>query len=580
MKHTFSGMAAVALLIFIFVPAVGLAQVDNFTNVTTEDLENPDPADWLAFSRTPDAQRYSPLDQIDRGNVDGLRMAWSRGTGNGTQESIPIVRDGIMYLIQPGSNILALDATTGDLIWEYEREYANPNQGNTRSKTIAIYEDVVITTTPDSYVVGLDARTGEVRWETQADARGHSSGPIMADGKVVTGGTCGGGRVNCYIAAHDALTGELLWKFYTTQAPGDPPGFDTWAGVPLNDRTASTWGMSGSYDPDKHLIYWGVANPTPNTRLARHGGDPNAIPRTSPADLYSNSTVAINPDTGELVWYYQHLPGDDWDQDVTNERILLSTPFNPDPEHVKWINPNVERGEVRDVVTAIGEPGGLWMIDRDSGEFLWATPFPYDTPNFAIADIDVETGNVYPNFEELGFQNPGEQHVICFFNTTSYWPSAYHPGTNTMWVPWVDNCLDMTAGDPPGRDTRGPVVNSETLDEYAGVARIDMATGEIRHVYNGRAPGNGAMLATGGDLVFWGDLDRRFRAFDVESGDILWEAIVSGPITNSTISYAVDGKQYIALFVGQGALTGQLMGLAELTAPQGNNSIVVFALPD
>ena len=154
-------MGAVALLIFIFVPAAGLAQVGNFTNVTTEDLENPDPADWFAFSRTPDAQRYSPLGQIDRGNVGGLRMAWSRGTGNGTQESIPIVRDGIMYLIQPGSNILALDATTGDLIWEYEREYANPNQGNTRSKTIAIYEDVVITTTPDSYVVGLDARTGE-----------------------------------------------------------------------------------------------------------------------------------------------------------------------------------------------------------------------------------------------------------------------------------------------------------------------------------------------------------------------------------------------------------------------------------
>ena len=174
-------MAAVALLIFIFVPAVGLAQLGNFTNVTTEDLENPDPADWLAFSRTPDAQRYSPLDQIDRGNVDGLRMAWSRGTGNGTQESIPIVRDGIMYLIQPGSNILALDATTGDLIWEYEREYANPNQGNTRSKTIAIYEDVVITTTRTAtWWAWMPARAkcGGKRRPTPADTAPGRSWPM------------------------------------------------------------------------------------------------------------------------------------------------------------------------------------------------------------------------------------------------------------------------------------------------------------------------------------------------------------------------------------------------------------------
>ena len=572
----FSGSLAALLML------AAAAQVQDYSSVTTETLESPDPADWLSFSRTLDAQRYSPLDQIDRDNVGRLQVAWSRGAGSGTQESIPLVHDGVMYLIQPGSNILALDATNGDLLWEYEREYANPNMGNTRSKTIAIYEDVVITTTPDSFVVGLDAATGEIRWETRANDRGHSSGPIIADGRVISGGTCTGGlRENCYIAAHDALTGEELWKFYTAQAPGDPPAeFDSWAGAPVETRRASTWGMSGSYDPERRLVYWGIANPTPNTRLARHGGDPNAIPRTAPADLYSNSTVALDVDTGELAWYYQHLPGDDWDQDLTNERILLTTPVDPDPEHVRWINPAIEPGEVRDVVTAIGEPGGLWVLDRGTGEFLWATPFPYDIDNFVIADIDVKTGNVYPNFEELGFQNPGEQHIICFFNTTSYWPSAYHPGTNTLWVPWVDNCLDMTAGDPPARDRRGPVVNAPTLDEYAGVARIDMATGRIDHVYKGRAPGNGAMLATAGGLVFWGDLDRRFRAFDVDDGAILWEGIVGGPITNSTISYAVDGKQYIALFVGQGLLTGQLMNLAELTAPRGNNTIVAFALPD
>jgi alcohol dehydrogenase (cytochrome c) len=569
-------------LMLCLVTVVAGAQVADVSPVTTEMLENPAPEDWLSFSRTPDAQRYSPLDQINSGNVQQLEVVWSRDTGTSrTQESIPIVHDGVIYMIEPGSDILALDGTNGELIWEYEREYSNPNMGDTRSKTIAIYEDVVITTTPDSYIVGIDARTGEVRWETQADQRGHTSGPILADGKVISGGTCTGGlRENCYIAAHDARTGELLWKFYTAQAPDDPPGFDTWAGAPLETRRASTWGMSGSYDPEKHLIYWGIANPTPNTRLARHGGDPNAIPVTSPADLYSNSTVALDPDTGELVWYYQHLPGDDWDQDVTNERILITTPVAPDPEHVKWINPDIEPGEVRDVVTAIGEPGGLWVLDRETGEFLWATPFPYDTPNFAIRDIDVATGDVYPNFEDLGFQSPGEQHIICFFNTTSYWPSAYHPGTNALYVPWVDNCLDMTAGDPPARDIRGPVMHSETLDEYAGVAKINMETGEIEHIYKGQAPGNGAVLATAGNLVFWGDTNRTLHAFNAETGDALWQGRVSGPITNSTITYAVDGRQYIAVFVGVGAMTGQLMNLGQIEPNPGINAITVFALPE
>ena len=173
----FSGSFAALLVL------AATAQVQDYRGVTTETLESPDPADWLSFSRTLDAQRYSPLDQIDRDNVGRLQVAWSRGAGSGTQESIPLVHDGVMYLIQPGSNILALDAANGDLIWEYEREYANPNMGNTRSKTIAIYEDVVITTTPDSFVVGLDAATGEIRWETRANDRGHSSGPIIADGR-------------------------------------------------------------------------------------------------------------------------------------------------------------------------------------------------------------------------------------------------------------------------------------------------------------------------------------------------------------------------------------------------------------
>ena len=257
---------------------------------------------------------------------------------------------------------------------------ANAAYSQARSKTLAIYDDMIYYTAPDSYVIAIDARTGDsFDGKRRSITRGHTSGPIIVDGKVISGGTCNGGRVNCYISAHDAKTGKELWRFYTTQAPGEPPGPDTWAGAPVERRTASTWALPGSYDPVRKLILWGIANPTPNTRAARHGGNPFAIPLTAPADLYSNSTVALDPQTGKLKWYYQHLPGDDWDEDINEERMLVRTAVNPDPKFVKWINPNIQRGQVRDISINVGEGGGIWALDRDNGQFLWAMPFPFDT---------------------------------------------------------------------------------------------------------------------------------------------------------------------------------------------------------
>lgn len=567
------------LAVCTFTASAAFAQAGRFDPVTTAELENPDPSDWLSFSRTPDAQRYSPLDQIDRSNVGRLTLAWSRGMGTGTLESIPIVHDGIMYMLTPRAVVQAVDATSGDLIWEFRPLESAEAGSQERSKTLAIYDDLILVSGPNSRMLGIDARTGELRWDTVAEQRGHTSGPLIADGKVVTGGTCtNSSRDNCFISAHDARTGELAWKFYTVQAPDEPPGYDTWGGAPLQTRLASTWGLPGSYDPERGLVYWGIANPMPNTRLARHGGDADAIKRSTPADLYSNSTVALDVDTGELVWYFQHLPGDDWDLDYTNERIVLTSPFNPDPEQVKWINPRIPRGEFREMVVAIGEPGGIWALDAATGEFLWANPFPFDVDNFHIKDINIETGEVFPNFD-LGFQRPGEQHIVCYWNTNSFWPSAYHPGTNSIYVPWVDVCLDMTAGDPPRGDIRVPAFNSESRDEFAGLAKIDMETGAIEHIYKGRAPGNGGVLATAGGLVFWGDLDRRLRAFDAESGAILWETILGGAIQMSTITYAVDGKQYVAVFTGEGLLTGSLIEWAGIKPARSHNAVYVFALP-
>ena len=266
-----------------------LAQVKNFVPVTEAMLLNPSPDDWLMFSRTYDAQRYSPLNQINKQNVGKLTRVWKNDLAPGTIEIIPIVHNGVMYVEVPvqdnGMNriaVQALDATNGNLIWQYIR----PTGSAARPKTLALFEDVVIFAAPDNYIVGLDAVTGKVRWETMSSG-GLTAGTIVFGDKVLTGRTCNT-RANCYLAAHDARTGKEAWRFYTAAGSDDPIADASWGGAPEAGRTTSTWGIGGSYDPVRKMIYWGVANPTPNTRAARHGGNPEAISKSAPADLYSN----------------------------------------------------------------------------------------------------------------------------------------------------------------------------------------------------------------------------------------------------------------------------------------------------
>jgi alcohol dehydrogenase (cytochrome c) len=560
------------------IPALLLAQTSNFVPVTSEMLANPNPNDWLMYNRTYDAQRYSPLKQIDTRNVDQLRMVWSRGQGPGAQESIPLVHGGVMYLLAPGAAVQALDATNGKLLWEYQRKLPDNQKNGSRSKTIAIWQDLIYFTSPDSTLVALDARTGELRWEAKTDTRGSTSGAVVAGDKVISGGTCTGNHGNCYISAHDAKTGKLLWKFYTAANTGEPGG-DTWGDTPDDKRYASTWGLPGTYDPTTNYVIWGVANPTPNTRMERHNGNPMGVPTKSPADLFSNSTIAINADTGKLAWYYQHLPGDDWDEDWTNDRILATTALNPTAATAKWFNPKIKAGERRDVVVATGESGGVFAMDRKTGEFLWANPWPFDVPNFLIAKVDGD-GTTHLN-ESLIFTGPNQRKTICFFNTRSYWSQAYSPVTNSLYVPWVDTCLDMRTLDPGVRPKRdGKPRDGSNPNEFSGVSKINLATGKIEHIFKGPAPINGAMLATAGGLVFFGDLDRKLRALDAVTGKVLWEQVVGGPIANSTITYAVNGQQYIAVLTGDGLLTPSVVGYAPgLTPPKGANAVYVFALP-
>ncbi|HWK53188.1 MAG TPA: PQQ-binding-like beta-propeller repeat protein [Hyphomicrobiales bacterium] len=576
MTHATWLIRAAALALF---STAVCAQVPNYQSVTQRMLENPDPADWLMFSRTYDAQRYSPLDEINVDNVRGLTLAWTSLLGSGNTETIPLVHDGVMYVVMPGAIVQALNAATGEVFWQYTRPVAQALGASARTKNLAIFGDTIVYTAPDSYVVGLDARTGEMRWETQAGTRGHTSGPLIVDGLAITGGACSGNRDNCYIAAHDVATGKEAWRFYTTPAPGEP-GDESWHGAPLNNRQASTWGLPGSYDAASGLLYWGVANAMPDHRAARHGGDPAGTGISTPADLYSNSTLALNPKTGRLNWYYQHLPGDDWDLDATHERVLLDTALTPDPRYVKWINPALQPGERRDVMVTVPEGGGIWALDRHSGEFLWATPFPYDAPEFWLDHIDPATGTVTLKWD-LVLKEPGETKTICYWNTRSYWPTSYHPGTNSLYTSYSDVCRELTSANAEHPESWRVVPRpGSDPNALAGLAKIDMATGEIVRFDVGRVPGNGALLTTAGNLVFHGDMNRRFKAFDARNGELLWETVLGGNVSVSTISYAADGRQYIAVMTGENLKLTELLSLnPELSTPRGHNALYVFALP-
>jgi alcohol dehydrogenase (cytochrome c) len=568
-----------SLLLIVVIAIAGLAAVraerPPFASITDKMLLNPPAEEWLMYSRTYDAQRFSPLKQINRQNVGQLKEVFTLEFPRGQQESIPLVYRGVMYVVVPPNAIRAVDAVSGEQIWEHKRP-----SGQARIKAIAMYDDMVYWTAPDGYVQALDAKTGAVRWETKTDG-GMTSGVIVVEGKVLSGRACSPVGANCYIAAHDAKSGKELWRFQTAAQDSDPGGA-SWAGSPEAGRMAATWGLPGGYDPQRRLVFWGVANPMPNTRRARHDGNGDAVPTHAPADLYSNSTIALNPETGKLAWYFQHLPGDDWDQDYTHERTLIRTAVNPDPKFVKWINPAIKRGEQRDISVMVGEGGGVFALDRSNGQFLWATPFPFDAPNFLIKDIDVKTGRVSAN-DSVMFKGPGEHHVICSYNTRSYWPTAYHPGENALYVPYVDNCLDMTSASADGsvRERRvGVPREGINLDKWAGLAKINMSTGEITYILQQRAPGNGAVLATAGDLIFWGDLDHNFRALDAVSGKVLWQTRLNGPIQNSTITYSVNGKQYVAVLTGVGAVTSSLISEVPGLKPNVTyNSLSVFALP-
>ena len=577
-------LLAAMLLLATAGPAAAQSPPDTeFVPVTDAMLQNPADGDWLMWRRTLDGWGYSPLDQIDRDNVGDLRMVWTRALAPGAQQGTPIAYGGTLYMPNPNDIIQAIDAVTGDLQWEYRRDIpddVNDYLGGLISvnRNIAIWDDMIIDTANDDYAFALNATTGELVWETQLfdytqNPARHSAGPIVAGGKVISGRSCRPrrGPEACVIMAHDARTGEELWRRRLIPAPGEP-GDESWGGVPYEERAhVGSW-MVPSFDPELNLVYVGtsVTSPAPKFML---GGVDNK-------HLYHNSTLALDADTGEIVWYYQHL-NDSWDLDHPFERLLVDTAVAPDASEVSWINPRIQPGETRRVVTGVpGKTGVVYTLDRETGEFLWARNTV--TQN-VISDIDGATGAVTEN-AELVFSAEGQEVLACpTWNGGKDWEAgAYSPLTNTMYMPLRNACARMLATTAPGTSHYALAVRNQIApgtDQVGTVHAISAETGETVWLHEQRAA-TMSLVATGGGLVFGGDNNGRFKAWDQETGEVLWEINLGSAVTSFPISYAVDGRQYIAVGTGT-ASTASLFGrLTPEIRPSAGNNLFVFALPE
>ncbi len=560
-----------------------LAQDSDFVPVTDAMLQDPDPADWLMWRRTLDSWGYSPLDGIDRNNVNELQLVWTRPLADGDQEGTPLVYRGVMYFPNPADITQAIDAASGDLIWEYNRgmpddvgEYFPAPATN---RNIAIHGNVILDNGADGYAYAIDAATGELAWESfildYREGAKNSSGPIVANGKVISGRSCEpeGGPEACVITAFDARTGEELWRTRTIPRPGEP-GDESWGDVPYEERWHVGMWMVPSFDPELNLIYVGtsVTSPAPKFML---GGNQEQ-------HLYHNSTLALDGDTGEIVWYLQHVV-DHWDLDHPFERLLIDTEVAPDPDEVTWINPQVRPGETRKVITGIpGKTGIVYTLDRETGQFLWARE---TTPQNVISSINIESGAATVAPEKL-FTAAGQELLICPSTRggKNYPAGTYSPLTGLMYFPLQNTCMMSTsAAEVPSLDDLYAIRNRNLIapgiDDVGTIEAISVATGETAWRFEQRS-GVLSLIATGGGLLFGGDVNGRFRAYNQDNGDILWEVNLGSPVNGYPATYEVDGRQYVAVSTGGSGLAFNLGSLTPELRTGFGNQLYVFALPE
>lgn len=541
------------------------AQESNFKPVTDAMLQNPDPSDWINYRRTQDGWGYSPLNQINTGNVNQLQLAWSWTLGPGISEPTPLVYRGLMYVPSPNGVVQALDAATGELLWQFKRESQPPGVGYGMMRSLAIFEDKIYMPTNDAHVIALNAQTGAVVWDRAvADSKKgyhYTSGPIIVKGKVVIGMQgCQKYKDDvCFVSAYDAKTGEEVWRTSTIARPGEPGG-DTWGDLPLMFRAGGDAWITGSYDPVLNLIYYSTAQAKPWARFQR--GDMEG------SELYTNSTLALDPETGRIVWYHQFIPGDSHDMDEVYESVLV--------DH-----------DGRSSLFKMGKLGILWEIDRKTGAFVAAHDVGYQT----IYDVNPVTGAL--TFRPGMIQKSGVEIDFCpsVIGLKNWQAMAYHPGTKAFYVPLQTSCETTTYGDVEHVEAGGGVGarikskdrrHPESPDGVGDFLALDMTTGERLWRHKTLTPMTSAVLTTGGGLVVVGDWDRNLYVHDAATGKVLFQTRLSSSIQGFPITYAVRGKQYLAIPVGTASprATWATRLLPEKKVPPAGNALFVFTLPD
>jgi alcohol dehydrogenase (cytochrome c) len=531
--------------------------------VTDEMLQHPPEGSWLNWRRTYDAQGFSPLSEIKRENVSRLQVAWSWRLQTSPNEITPLVHDGVMF-VASGGRVEALDAATGDRFWQYYREGA-PD----KIRNLAIYGDRIFFASSDTRLTALDMHTGAVAWERllsrpEENLR-FSGGPLIAKGKVIQG-MSGCHRAHpggCFIVGLDADTGREAWRFSTLSRPGQA-GSDSWNGLAADQRFGGSVWNTGSYDPELDLAYFGVAQTYKVTGLLQGG---TGAPHSTDA-LYTDSTLALRPETGELVWYYQHMARDVWDLDWAFERTLVTRMID---------------GKPHKTLTTGGKMAIFDTLDATNGHFIRS----YDAGlQNLVARIDSKTG--VKTIDQKLTPKPEVSQFVCP-STLGHrnWPStSYNPQSGILYIPLNNDCMAYKWS--PSIEGEMDLVMSPVVlypsnfdGDVGQVQAIELATGKKMWTRKRRAPQSSAILATAGDLIFEGSRDRWFRASDATNGEVLWEVRLDDVPSSYPITYSVNGVQYVAITTGGGNSNDAFSGALtpEITMPVRGVTLWVFRLP-